>query len=386
MSVGFFIALCSICLTFLIPHLSNQNKNTGTVLYIISNFALGIGVGAVSPGVIVFFAQRFQGNTRNVMLSAVNGVYGIGAGIIPLALSTILYKNTDKGFDSVKNFLYIAMTLAAVGLFLSLLLNVPPTKSDALSTTESKNKKKRIPFSNKYMTSQKMMICVILVIALFTMYMFVETTANYNLNNIIKGQHFSTSTKQVKTDRFITAIRCIGLMFIVQGVWRALSGLTICKVVKYRYFIAVSVILIISAYIILLTKKASPDSNVSQYRVFAYLTAILLGLGLGNIWPVLTSYVTSIDNSRAALVSVWLNRTAQIAMLGTQFIVGFSVATQANSTMLKHKDAYMYVFIAAIIIAGMFFLLICCFPLILRTMQIPHENDISKKKYAKLNK
>ena len=392
MAGGFLIAMSSIVLTSRITVVAGTDRTVGTLIYIIANFMLGIGVGAVSPGIVVYFSQRFSGTKRNVMLSAVNGFYGMGAGIIPLALSSLLYKHTSgSNINSVINFLYVAIALAVVGFLCSWLLNVPPTKSDAVSSKQSKTKKDFIPFTQKYMTQKKLLFCIFMVILFYVSYMFVETTANYNLNNIIKGSNTTPlSDKEIK-DHNITAFRCIGLLFVVQGVWRALSGLTVCKKVKFRHFLIASVVLIVAAYILLLTKIASPDhyankavSHHNDYIPYAYLVTLLLAFGLGNVWPVLTSYVTSIDDSRAAFISVWLNRTAQITILATQLIVGYSVATTATTNNPTPVPTYTGVFIAGIAMAVIFVILMAAFPTILKRLRIPITNDLGTKHNKKI--
>jgi MFS family permease len=107
----------ALIMLILIANLNKFSKNPTVLitLFAIFSLILGIGIGPISPLISTYLSAVYSGSKRTTMLSVSNGVYGIGAGIIPLVASAAIINMNGKSFDHIVFFYYIAAGLAALG-------------------------------------------------------------------------------------------------------------------------------------------------------------------------------------------------------------------------------------------------------------------------------
>ena len=297
----------------------------GTGLFFFFAFMFGLGVSGVSPGLGIFFSRRFTGKNRIVIFGSCQGLFGIGAGIMPLALAAILYqKNVSQtSIDSVRFFLYIAVALSFVCMFFSSLMNVPTASDDELKLKLTKTEK--LEQKKKNLTIFNFRIILMCAILFYIFYMFCETVGSYNIQRFIsdnwtKNNYPNSSQANLDYNNLmITAIRCAGLLSFTEGLTRTFASIFICPRVKFRHFLTASLIILIGAYAFTLSGVATKNLQNNK-AVAAYILAIWFGIGIGNIWPTLNSFLNEIDNKRAALISIHINRTTSIMILIAQSI------------------------------------------------------------------
>ena len=154
----------------------------------------------------------FRVKKRGFFLSASNGVYGVGGGIIPLAAASAIYSlqynNNSAEFATLRFFYYIAIGLAVLAILIALVANYKQAEqtltikdmADTVDKTVTKSTRKKF-----FVTA------VILVVIMYIFYMLPETFSNYSFTNFVKGE---------KNDRArsITATQCFGLFLVVQGI------------------------------------------------------------------------------------------------------------------------------------------------------------------------
>ena len=288
---------------------STTTKHTALGLYIVFTFFLGLGLSPTSPINSIYLSTIFRGKKRGFFLSASNGVYGVGGGIIPLAAASAIYNLQNNGsaeFSTLRFFYYIAIGLAALAILIALVANYKQAEqtltikdmTDTVDKTVTKSTHKTF-----FVTA------VILVVIMYIFYMLPETFSNYSFTNFVKGENADKA-------RSITATQCFGLFLVVQGIWRCVSGFTVTRWFRFRTFLTYSVLFIIAGFAILASGLLNNNAN------WGFLVAVLIGLGFGNMWPIMFSYASAINNEKAAFMGVAINITSMAAIPVFQLLAG----------------------------------------------------------------
>ena len=279
-------------------------------LFIIFSFILGIGIGPVSPLISTYLSAIYSGNKRTTMLSVSNGVYGIGAGIIPLVASAAIIKLGGEGFNAVRFFYYIAIVLAVLAAVAGYFVDY---RHSAQSTSS-----KIIGKDNKGFNIWKPLM---FAVAIMSAYMICETIANYMFVNVATDTAGTITKQNVK----IHAIQGFGLFVMVQGLWRTFSGLFVTPHVKKRYFILASALIMLAGFSWIFFGGLRHTYGV-------YAIAILFGLGIGNLWPAIYSYAIDIDERRASYIGMVINITSMVWIPLTQLVVALIWTAHGTET------------------------------------------------------
>lgn len=224
LTVGYAVAVVTLVLISQLDHLAGiktgqtitkTQQHKALSAYVVLNFIFGLGISLTSPIANTFISTIFQGKRRALFLGLINGIYGVGAGIIPLAASNTIY-NLGKGtdFGNVRYFYYIAIAFAGLAFLMTFLLDYKH-EEETLTTKDMDTAASATGAQAKHKTSagmpRKLFIgIVMMVIALFSVYLMTETMANYGAKPFITG---SNPTKHVQ----IVATMAVGMFFLVQG-------------------------------------------------------------------------------------------------------------------------------------------------------------------------
>ena len=284
-------------------------KHTALGLYIVFTFFLGLGLSPTSPINSIYLSTIFRGKKRGFFLSASNGVYGVGGGIIPLAAASAIYSLQNNGsaeFATLRFFYYIAIGLAVLAILIALVANYKQAEqtltikdmADTVDKTVTKSTRKKF-----FVTA------LILVVIMYIFYMLPETFSNYSFTNFVKGEKGDRA-------RSIAATQCFGLFLVVQGIWRCVSGFTVTRWFRFRTFLTYSVLFIVAGFAILASGLLNNNAN------WGFLVAVLIGLGFGNMWPIMFSYASAINNEKAAFMGVAINITSMAAIPVFQLLAG----------------------------------------------------------------
>ena len=300
-------------------NIAQSNKNGALAAFTVLSFFMGLGISGSSPISSIYLSSIFKDKQRSIALSISNGVYGAGAGIIPLAAAAAIYNIQNESgapFNHIRFFYYIAIGMAAIGLIISLMsyykyeamsLSTKNMDEELDKKLESKEAVKKNLSTKKIFTR-----ALIIVIAIYVFYMITETISNYGLTNLIIGQGGGSSDKATN----ITATQCFGLFLLTQGLWRCVSGFTVTKWFRYRSFLTYSIALVITAFIIVLSGALKSNINIG------FLVAVILGFGLGNIWPIIFAYAANINHEKSAVMGLGINITSMMMIPVTQAISG----------------------------------------------------------------
>ena len=336
------LSSAAIMLT-LISQIDHMFRDRGVRIgmFLVFSFILGISIGPISPLISTYLSAIYSGSKRTTMLSVSNGVYGIGAGIIPLVASAAIIKLGGKGFEAVRFFYYIAIALAVIGAIAGYFIDYRHTQQSTSSKIISKG-------------TQNFSIWKPLVFAIIIMsfYMIAETIANYMFVNIAND----TPPTSVVTENSIKihATQAFGLFVMIQGLWRTTSGLFVLPYVKKRYFILISATIMLVGFIWII-------SGGMRYTYSVYIIAILFGLGIGNLWPTIYSYAIDIDERRASFIGMAINITSMVWIPLTQLVVALLWTQHGSET--SGILYYSPILLAIIASAGVIVFLILSLPL-----------------------
>ena len=298
-------------------NIAQSNKNGAIAAFTVLSFFMGLGISGSSPISSIYLSSIFKDKQRSIALSISNGVYGAGAGIIPLAAAAAIYsiKNeSGAAFTHIRFFYYIAIGMAAIGLLISLMsyykyeamsLSTKNMDEELNQKLESKEAVKKNLSAKKIFTR-----ALIIVMAIYVFYMITETISNYGLTSLIKSQGGNDKAAS------ITATQCFGLFLLTQGLWRCVSGFTVTKWFRYRSFLTYSIALVITAFIIVLSGALKANINIG------FLVAVILGFGLGNVWPIIFAYAANINHEKSAVMGLGINITSMMMIPVTQAISG----------------------------------------------------------------
>ncbi len=377
LSVGFGFAFISI---IILSQLDKITGATGTnpssnaqqkalIVYLIISFIMGLGISPSSPIASTYMSTVYKGHKKSVLLSLSNAVYGIGGGIIPLALASFIYNQSNNNnvakFDTLRYFYYIAMGFLALALLLSFLTNYKHSKErlsgEIKNTNNSTSENKIENQKDVNLTKRHFWTAVILIISMYAFYMISETISNYSFVHFVNPDSGDKS-------RTITATMAFGLFVLVQGIWRAVSGLTLVKWIKLKYFILSSFLLVIAAFTILATGVVKNNPNLS------YLVAILIGLGLGNIWPMMFSYGTGVNEEKAPLIGVCIN-IISMAMI--------PIVQVASALVINVNNGLTIMAIVGITTAVLASITIWYLSFYLKLKKMEHPNDSEQSTFGK---
>lgn len=342
-------------------HPSTTAKHTALGLYIVFTFFLGLGLSPTSPINSIYLSTIFRGKKRGFFLSASNGVYGVGGGIIPLAAASAIYnlqtEITTAEFATLRFFYYIAIGLAALAIIVALLANY----KQAEQTLTIKDMEDKVDKTVTQSTRKKFFVtAVILVVIMYIFYMLPETFSNYSFTNFVKGENGDRT-------RSITATQCFGLFLVVQGIWRCVSGFTVTRWFRFRTFLTYSVLFIVAGFAILASGLLNNNAN------WGFLVAVLIGLGFGNMWPIMFSYASAINNEKAAFMGVAINITSMAAIPVFQLLAG---------GLTNPRTEAIVALCSAVILLGMIWVL----STYLKRSGQPHVDDTRKHTFPFMRK
>ena len=378
LSVGFGFAFASIIILSQLDKItgstgvnpSSSAQKTALIVYLIISFIMGLGISPSSPIASTYMSTVYKGHKKSALLSLSNAVYGIGGGIIPLALASFIYNQSNNNnvakFDTLRYFYYIAMGFLALALLLSLLTNYKHSKerlSGEIKNTNNSNSENKIENQKDInLTKRHFWTAVILIISMFAFYMISETISNYSF------VHFVNPDGGDDKSRTITATMAFGLFVLIQGIWRAVSGLTLVKWIKLKYFVISSFVLVVTAFAILATGIIKDNPNLS------YLVAILIGLGLGNIWPMMFSYGTGVNEEKAPLIGVCIN-IISMAMI--------PIVQVASALVINVNNGLTIMAIVGITTAVLASITIWYLSFYLKMKKMEHQNDSEESAFGK---
>ncbi len=292
-------------------------------VYCILTFLFGIGVGPVSPLVVMYVSAQYNNDDdRNRMLSYVNATYGIGAGIIPLAFSGFIVNITTGSsvtFDNGRYFYIIAAIISFIGAACTFMINFKHSAQLTSSTILEQDPS----VSQKTAQTTKKMIWKPLLLFIFIMiaYTTIETSINFSFTNFANKSTAAISPKQLS----INVIRAFGLYVCIIGLWRLFSGLFLLHRVKYPVFIALSTVVIFLGLIGIFAGALNKVYGI-------YLEAVAFGFGIGNLYPTIYSYSVSLDAKRATFIGRWISIGQTIGEFFAQLFIGLLWINASNTS------------------------------------------------------
>lgn len=187
--------------------------------YIPLNFLFGLGISICSPVTSTYLGTVYTGKTRSYLVSGINGLYGLGAGFIPLFFVDFVYDKSSgtPNFGEIRPFFYISLTFCILTLLSSLLLDYRFTpeslsvgaKKASVTTDNSSHQQSKL--NSTLLTTFG---CIFLF---FFFYLIFETGANYGLANKYINQS-GIKDKLVKKNNDKHMIRGLGLFLLLQGI------------------------------------------------------------------------------------------------------------------------------------------------------------------------
>ena len=310
-------------------------------VYCILTFLFGIGVGPVSPLVVMYVSAQYDNDAdRNRMLSYVNATYGIGAGIIPLAFSGFIVNITtgsNLSFDNGRYFYIIAAIISFIGAACTFMINFKHsaqlTSSTILEQGPAANQK------TNQMTKKMIWKPLLLFIFIMMAYTTIETSINFSFANFANKSTAAISEKQLS----INVIRAFGLYVCIIGLWRLFSGLFLLHRVKYPVFIALSTVVIFLGLIGIFAGALNKVYGI-------YLEAVAFGFGIGNLYPTIYSYSVSLDAKRATFIGRWISIGQTIGEFFAQLFIGLLWINAFNANTSSVNFFAPIIFITCVVV------------------------------------
>lgn len=295
-------------------------------VYIPLNFFFGMGISYATSINSTYLGTVYTGKTRSYLISGGHSLYAIGAGLVPLAGADLIKNAHEGAFDGIRPFYYIYISFCVVALLLSCGLNYRFNKQ-TLAFKKDRHTVNADKSTAHQLTNSTLIIGIILIFCCFFCCVFIETGTNYNLSSkyVEHYQHRSTVDQSI-------LIRGLGLFFFLQGLWRGMSPFLFRKV-RYRFFILFSAVFIFSGYLLL------GLNLVSDHVTLVYLVAFLLAIGIGNIWPILVSFVQSTFEEKRSLMTVVAHFCTDFSIFLTIIIANFMLASEINNVS---KQVFCY--------------------------------------------
>ena len=354
-----------------INNLSAANKRDALIIFCVLNFTTGLGVSVASPISNTFFNTHFHGHDATKKVSINNALFCFGAGIIPLVFAKTIFQNqASLNFDAIRYFFYIAVGLAAVGVIVPFLMDHHLKFWKDPSNIDQHEKPKASPNQDssspnptiaKHKIMKKHLFVKLLSIAslFFVFYVVVESIFNYNFVFLFE-QSNNVADQIIFTQAF-------GLYFVVQGLMRFLSGVLFSRYVAHRWFITMSIMFIITAASLLIANIAKSNLN------YAFIIAVIAGIGIGNIWPLLLNYTANFYKPKASLISLWSVSISKLPIPLVQIMI-WLINFQPQSTLILSIIALVGIILVLIII--------WLFTNYLTLAGFPHE-DLQHKMFSK---
>ena len=324
-TIAFLVAAIVVGVNSVIDKIDNHNIEF--YLFVVLNFFFGIAIGYSSPIASTYLGSIFTGKKRTTILSLSNGIYGVGAGILPLAFASIISSASSKtDFGEIRYFYFIAIGFSLFTAFIGLFLNYRHSKAKlSAKLKDEEDVSKNSEEKNTGIQSKQFSIFIplLLMVVCMGIYMFAETIANYGLSNLVVKSNFATYNN---VHFKIIATEIVGLFFFVQGLVRCGTGLTITRWIKNKSFIMGSTCIFILGFIVLATGVL--HSNI----YLGFLVAVLFGFGIGNLWPMIYSYAVGLDSRRSSLIGIWINIISMIMIPITQVIATLLIFNTKSSS------------------------------------------------------
>lgn len=293
------------------------------IIYSLLTFMFGLGVGWIVPLASFYINAHFLGKDRIKFLGLINGFYGLGAGIIPLAAARLIIsrQSNTQDFQTAIWFFVVAIILASIGAFTGLFLDYRHSKQ----LTSSQILDKKTASSQKKQNSSLWKPLIILMGAMFV-YTIVETTCNFSY------VQFADKAPLGKTGNWqINVLQAFGIYLIIQGLWRTISGFYIVPKIGSVAYVLMSCGLLLVALGLIFGGYFDTTWGV-------YTIAILFGLGVGNIYPVIFSYIVSLDERRATFLSNY----ATIAQFGGIFFGQLIISSLWLYSQNQHFNSFKF--------------------------------------------
>ena len=294
----------------LISQIKFLSNSVGMKIFYFSifSFILGCSISPLNLIISVFISAIYQGNERQKMLSSVQGMYGIGLGAIPLFFANIVIGiKHSTNFHNTQIFYYIAIGLAIAGVILGFLINYQHT------TQQSSSKILDVKTSGE---SVKIWKHVVFALLMMFALMSLETIANWSFvrvgENVASGGA-SNPSNNIK----INITQAFGLMLVIQGLMRPLTGIFVLPYIDRKWYFIFSGIFLVTGFSWFMGGAFKHTSTI-------YIAAIILGMGIGNLWPVIFNYGVEIDNRRSTFIGVLIGVTGYTAPVITQLIIALA--------------------------------------------------------------
>ena len=340
-----FLSLAAIGL-IIIAFLDKYGSNEISLIfiYIIFSFLFGVGIGPVNPLISMYIGDIFTGERRVRLLGIINAFYGLGAGLFPLVFSSFILKYSGGNGDSYEGariFYLIAFGLAILGILVSFFVKYKFSVDKQTVKSNKSEQKQLIANDNDY--KKPFWFCFLLMTMLFV----IATALIFNFTQFITAAGGKNPADSWK----IIAIQAFGVYALVQGAWRTFSGLWVSKKMSSITFLYLSLFITLIAVVIIF-------ADGLKYEAGVFIVAALLGLGLGNVYPVLFNYALELNMNH----KIYLSRQMGIAqglgvVLGQISVGAFWVLHQATNATKLDQDAVLIfnvLFIVLTIIALFF--------------------------------
>lgn len=341
-----------------LDHLTQTQKTNNLVVFCVITYIYGLSISMTSPIISTYFSAIFKGKMRSTMLSTSSGFYSIGGGAIPLiAAKFIISLNAKGGFNEIRYFYYLATGAAVLMLLSSLLINYRH-KTEALSfkfdTAQQKIPDNEITTTlNQFNRRNYLWACGLIILS-FIFYMLSETIVNYAfVSKIGYGGSANNPTQQIK----IYLTTGFGLLLFVEGLFRIIGGLTFTRWFKFKTILTFNGICIFIGLALL-------SIQVKFHSVaIIYLSAVFLGAGIGNSWPILFAFGSGVNNYKASLTGVLMNIVSMMTIPLFQIISAFTPALVL--TILGALAGILMIFLVWVIV------------LYLRKIGISHPDEVT---------
>ena len=365
---SFLISSLNLIATANIIHFSSL-VSLRIFYFLIFSFILGICIGPINTLISILFGTLYVGSKRTIMFSSVQGMYAIGLGAIPLIFAhTVINIKNQTNFLETQKFYYIATSFAILGAIIGLLVNYKH------STQHSSSKILNEETHGKHINIKK---ALFFSLTLVVFVMVVETVVNWSFVRISKNiiSHGDPNFFNNNAKISINILQAFGLMLVVQGLMRPLTSIFIFPYIDKKWYVLFSAILLVIGF-----SWITLGAFKHIYSIF--IVAVILGMGIGNIWPVLFTYSVSLDNRRSSFIGIIFNIISGATLPITQIIVAvfwLHIHT-SDYTSMKFLSPILLALIAAILLLSVFVLTYKYNQRIANKTNTEYQNKISTKK------
>lgn len=304
----------------------SNNYKFARALFIIFTFGFGLCIGTTVPITSSYLVSKYRHRDKNTYISLVNGVYGFGAGIVPLIVTRILFTENrindplfGEEFSSFRPFYYVAIGLSIIAFITAFFFDYIHEYSSI------HNKKNQHHGIIKYKTL--LYLTILLIIIMFS-YRFFETICNYSFTKFVI---LANNNDDEITRRIYVANESFGIFFLAKGMTRIFMGLVLNRKFSHSVFIAISTFIVIVGFILTTVGLLNLHPN------YAYLIAFIFGIGLGNVWPLIINYGNNFKKEKAVYFALILNIASMVCLPFSQLISALLL-----NGVTTYKDAGYY--------------------------------------------